>query len=92
MLDAIARVTAGFAQRRDGDHQLSGGDAVDGDRVVVAMPIGDPAGQLLEVQIVVVQDALARGQAVHVLAQFAVPVQLRQADDVGDTRDPVWRR
>ena len=43
LLDAIARPRAGFAQRGDGDQQLSGGDAVDGHRVGVAMPAGDPA-------------------------------------------------
>jgi hypothetical protein len=43
VLDAIARPRAGVAQRRDGDQQLSGGDAVDGHRVGVAMPAGDPA-------------------------------------------------
>ena len=44
VFDAVARVGAGFAQRRDRHQQLRGGDAVDRDRAAVAVPLGDPAG------------------------------------------------
>ena len=84
VFDAVARVGAGIAQRRDRHQQLGGGDAVDGDRAAVAVPLRDPAGKLLEVQVVVVQDPFARRQAVHVLAKIAMPVQLFEPDDVGD--------
>ena len=84
VFDAVTRVSAGIAQRRDRHQQLSGGDAVDGDRATIAVPLHDPAGKLLEVQVVVMQDPFARRQAVHVLTKIAVPMQLLEPDDVGD--------
>ena len=49
-----------------------------------AWRVGDPRGQLVEVEVAVVQDALARRQAVHALTQLAAPVCLHQLHDVGD--------
>ena len=42
------------------------------------------AGEFGEIEVVVVQDALARRQAVHTLPQLAVPVRLHQLHDVAD--------
>jgi hypothetical protein len=59
---------------------------------------GDPCGQLIEIEVGVVQDALARSQTVDSLAQFSASVRLDQFHDVadfeircgiGDTGDPV---
>ena len=58
------------------DDQLRGRDAVHGDRTAGVVAVADPRRQLVEVEVVVVQDALARRQAVHPLAQLAVPVRL----------------
>jgi hypothetical protein len=41
-------------------------------------------GQFVEVRVAVVQDALARRQAVHALTQFAAPVCRHQLHDVTD--------
>ena len=96
VLDAVAGVRARRLQRRQGDHQLWRGHAVHGDRDVVGVPCGDPGGELVEVEIGVVQDPLAGGQAVHPLAQLAAAVCEHQLHDVlgveirrgvGDARD-----
>ena len=84
VFDAVLRVCARIAQRRERDDELDGRHAVHRDRGVGGVAFGDPGGQFVEVEVAVVQDALARRQAVHALTQFAVPVRLDQLHDVTD--------
>ena len=64
--------------------KLGGGHAVHRDGGVGGVAFGDPRGELGKVEVAVVQDALARCQAVHTLTQLAAPVCLHQLHDVGD--------
>ena len=68
----------------EGDDELGGGHAVHGDRGVGGVAFGDPRGELVEVEVAVVQDPLARRQAVHALTQLAAAVCLHQLHDVAD--------
>jgi hypothetical protein len=56
------------------------------DRGAGGVAFGDPRGQFVEVEVevAVVQDALARRQAVNALTQLPAPVRLDQLHDVTD--------
>ena len=84
MLDAVARPRARRLQCRYRHDELGRGDAVHGHRGAVVVAITDPFGECREIEVVVVQDALARRQAVHALQEFSVPVGLCELDDVLD--------
>ena len=98
VLDAIARVAPGGSQRGERDDKLSVGDTVQRDRDVVVVVIGHPAGELVDVEPVVVQDPLARREKVQPLGDFTAPMGHRQrhhviggevGSGVGETGDPV---
>ncbi len=84
MLDAVLRMSPRRPQRGQGDHQLRGRDAVHRDGRVIAMPLGDPRGQIGKVEIGVVQNSLAGGQTMDVLAQFSATVGFHESDDIAD--------
>ena len=92
VLDAVAGVAARRPQRREGDDQLRGRHAVHRDRAAGGVAVGDPRGELGEVQIGVVQDPLAGRQAVHALPQLTVSVRLHEFRRRRRLRNPVWRR
>ena len=80
------------------DDQLSVGDTVQRDREVVVVVVGHPAGELVDVEPVVVQDPLAGREKVQSLRDFTAPMGHRQrhhviggeiGSGVGDTGDPV---
>jgi hypothetical protein len=48
MLDTVARVGAGVAQRRQGEHQLGAGDAVHGDGAVLLVAAAHPIDERVE--------------------------------------------
>ena len=69
-----------------------------GDRDVVVVVIGHPAGELVDVEPVVVQDPLAGREKVQPLRDFTAPMCHRQrhhviggevGSGIGDTGDPV---
>ena len=62
------------AQCGERDNQLSMGDAVQRDRDIVVVVIADPAGELVDVEPVVVQDPLARREEVQSLRDLAAPM------------------
>ena len=101
VFDAVAGVAARRAQCGERDDQLSVGDAVQCDGHVVVVVIAHPAGELVDVEPVVVQDPLAGREEVQPLRDLAAPMGHRQCHDViggevgsgvGDTGDPVRRR
>ena len=76
------RVAARRAQCGERDDQLGVGDAVQRDRDVVVVVIAHPAGELVDVEPVVVQDPLARREEVQSLRDLAAPMRHRQRHDV----------
>ncbi len=96
VLDAIPRKRPRLPQRGDRDDQLHGRNTVQRNDSALPVPGADPIGQRIEVQIVVVQDALGRRQDFDALAQFAMPARLGEVHHilgsqvggrVGDTGD-----
>ena len=71
VFDAVLRVGARLAQRRDRHDELGGCHTVHRHGSVGGVAFSHPCGEFFEVEVVVVQDALARCQAVHPLTQLA---------------------
>ena len=91
----------GRSQRGERDDKLSVGDTVQRDRDVVVVVVAHPAGELVDVKPVVVQDPLAGREKVQPLRDLTAPMSHRQrhhviggevGSGVGETGDAVRRR
>ena len=78
MFDPVARMAARRTQCGERDDQLSVGDTVQRDRDVVVVVIAHPADEFVDVEPVVVQDALTRREEVQSLRDLTAPMRHRQ--------------